>query len=79
MLRGKANHAQYSNDLYWTCYIFDNKNSEWFRIKFYGYNDSYWWDNVSEKARRKTVKGDKGTQKTFELDYKTLEVVEVEE
>lgn len=79
MLKGKANLTRYRNDLYWTCYINDDKNNEWYRIKFYGYSDSYWWDNVSEKSKKKIVTGDKGTQKTFELDYKTLEVVEVEE
>lgn len=79
MLKGKATLTQYSNDLFWICYITDYKNNEWYKIKFYGYNDSYWWDNVSEKARRTTAKGDKGTQKTFELDYKTLEVVELAE
>lgn len=79
MLKGKAEFSQLSNDLFWTCFIYDSKKGEWFKIKFYGYNDSYWWNNVSERNRIKTVTGDKGTQRIFELDYKTLEVMEVTE
>ena len=36
-------------------------------------------DNVSEKASIVTCQGDKGTVKKFKLDYKTLDVVEVED
>lgn len=37
-----------------------------------------WRDNVSEKASVVTCQCDKRTVKKFKLDYKTLDVVEVE-
>lgn len=75
----KANFNSFRNDLYWKATTYDEDIKEWFSIRVRGYNDSYWWENVSEKAKRITVKGDKGTEKTFELNYKTLEFVEVKE
>ena len=68
------------NDMFWTCCLFEHKDGEfeWYHIKWFGYNDDYWWDNVSEKASIVTCKGDKGTEKKFRLNYKTLDVVEVE-
>ena len=37
-----------------------------------------WWDNVSEKASVVTCTGDKGTTRKFKLNYKTLDVLEVQ-
>ena len=36
---------------------------EWYHIKWIGYNDTYWWDNISEEASIVTCKGNKGTKK----------------
>ena len=80
LLTGKAEFRISKNDMFWSCCILDmNNNFEFFHIKWDGYNDANWWNNVSEKASVKTCKGDKGTVKKFKLNYRTLEVVEVEE
>ena len=80
MLTGKAKFDINRKDMFWTCCLFERKDEEleWYHIKWFGYNDDYWWDNVSEKASIVTCKGDKGTEKKFKLNYKTLDVVEVE-
>ena len=80
MLTGKAKFDINRNDMFWTCCLFEHRDGEfeWYHIKWFGYNDDYWWDNVSEKASIVTCKGDKGAEKKFKLNYKTLDVVEVE-
>lgn len=79
LLTGKAEFKTYGNDMFWTCCILDSTNDfEFFHISWSGYNDAFWWDNVSGKESVTTCKGDKGTTKKFKLNYKTLEVVEVD-
>lgn len=79
-LTGKAKFHIHRSDMFWECctYTYEDGKFEWYHIKWNGYNDSYWWDNVSEKASVVTCKGDKGTEKKFKLNYGTLDVVEVE-
>ena len=79
-LIGKAKFDINRNDMFWTCCLFAYKDGEleWYHIKWIGYNDAYWWDNVSEEASIVICKGDKGTEKKFKLNYKTLDVIEVE-
>lgn len=79
LLKGKAEFKSSRNDLFWSFCILDSEKIEFFHGTIYGYNDAYWWDNVSEKASVVKVKGDKGTEKTFKVNYRTLEVVEVGE
>ena len=78
-LTGRAEFSISRNDMFWNCYIYDwdGEIYESFHIRWSGYNDANWWDNVSEKASVVTCKGDKGTERKFKLDYKTLDVVEV--
>lgn len=79
LLKGKAEFNIVRNDMFWRCCILDSNNKfEFFHIRWSGYNDANWWDNVSERASVATCKGDKGTVKKFKLNYRTLEVVEVE-
>ena len=81
MLTGKAKFDINRNDIFWTCCLFEHNKDrelEWYNIKWFGYNDAYWWDNVSEEASVVTCNGDKGTEKKFKLNYKTLGVIEVE-
>lgn len=79
-LTGRAEFSISRNDMFWRCCIsdWDGEIFEFYHIKWSGYNDANWWDNVSEKASITTCQGDKGTVKKFKLDYKTLDVIEVE-
>lgn len=78
-LSGRAEFRISRNDMFWNCCIhdWDGETFEFYHIKWSGYNDANWWDNVSEKASIATCEGDKGTEKKFKLDYKTLDVIEV--
>ena len=80
LLTGRAKFSVSRNDIFWECclYTCEDGEFEWYQPKWFGYNDSYWWDNVSEEASVVVCKGDKGTEKKFKLNYKTLDVVEVE-
>lgn len=82
LLKGKAKFQQISNDLFWDCCLlsYDKNNGiEFFHVEWKGYNDTFWWNNVSEKASTVTCIGEKGTFKKFKLNYETLDVTEVEE
>lgn len=80
LLTGEAKFHISRNDMFWECclYTYEDGEFEWYHVKWSGYNDSFWWDNVSEKASIVTCIGDKGTEKKFKLNYNTLDVVEVE-
>ena len=79
LLTGRAEFRIYRNDMFWSCCILDfDNNFEFYHIRWVGYNDDNWWDNVSEKASVVTCKGEKGTEKKFKLNYNTLDVIEVE-
>lgn len=78
-LKGRAEFRISGNDMFWSCCIFDWNGEiyEFYHIRWSGYNDANWWDNVSEKASVVTCTGDKGTTRKFKLNYKTLDVLEV--
>lgn len=79
LLTGRAEFNISRNDMSWRCCILDTNNDyEFFHLYWSGYNDAYWWDNVSDKASVITCKGDKGTERKFRLNYKTLDVIEIE-
>lgn len=79
-LTGRADFSISRNDMFWNCCIYDwnGEMYELFHIKWSGYNDANWWDNVSEEASVVTCKGDRGTERKFRLNYKTLDVIEVQ-
>jgi hypothetical protein len=52
---------------------------EFFHVKFSGYNDINWWDNVAPYENTTEVKGDKGNIRKFKIDYNTCIIEEVEE
>lgn len=58
---GYAAFSQSRNDIYWSIFV-DGKTVRWS-----GYNDSYWWYNVSTSPQFKFREG-------FELDANTNEV-----
>ena len=78
LLKGTADFNINRNDMSWYSCILDTNNFEFFHVRLSGYNDDFWWDNVSEKASIISCKGTKGTEKKFKLNYKTLDVIEVE-
>jgi hypothetical protein len=64
---GKAIFTTYSNDIYWTIYLKDTG-----RLTWTGYNDTYWWDNISTKVDFTEKHAKDG--KTYTLDTKTCVV-----
>lgn len=70
-----------NNDIFWNfgVYIETDKGLEWFKYKWRGYNDTFWWENVALQKDKQiaTVVGDKGTVKRFRIDYRTGIVREV--
>ena len=80
LLTGKAKFSISRNDMFWRCCLYTREDGEfeWYLPEWSGYNDAYWWDNVSEEASVVTCRGDKGTEKKFKLNYETLDVIEVE-
>lgn len=77
LLKGKAKLETIENDMFWSCCIIDWCDFEVFHIKWTGYNDSNWWNNVSELASIVTCKGSEGTERKFKLNYESLDVIEV--
>ena len=77
----KAELEQQRNDLYWKLYLnlVTDKDCEFFNVTWKGYNDANWWNNVALFESIKTVKGDKGTEKTFQINFSTGEVKELGE
>ncbi len=68
MLKIKANFSQLGNDLFWSHYDKDDKS-----IKWSGYNDEYWWNNVSCSSNFKFRLG-KITNRYYCLDAKTNDI-----
>ena len=78
----RAKFDIHRNDMFWECctYIETEKSPfEWFVLKWQGYNDDNWWDNVAPKACVQTFTGDQGTKKTFRIDFHTMLITEVTE
>jgi len=89
-LTGKAKFEIIRNDMFWECYIDDFRrcgtgfHSVWYSIRWYGYNDSYWWENVAKKdcvakCTGQKVNGKNWKEKYFKLNYETLDVEEISE
>lgn len=72
-LLGIAKLNKLGNDLYWDYYYFDESNT-WHSLKWRGYNDAYWWNEVMPKIKD-NLKID--NKKKYLIDYETLEVFEV--
>lgn len=64
----RADFDQSRNDLSWKLWAGDDKFIRWS-----GYDDSYWWDNVSPTPGFRERKG-AVTGRTFRLDPETNEV-----
>lgn len=63
----KARFSQLSNDLFWSIYV----NGE--TIRWIGYNDAYWWNNVA-KTDQFLIKESGG--KKYQLNPESDEITE---
>jgi len=64
----KAKFEALRNDLHWELYT-----SEDGFIRWTGYNDANWWDNVSVRPEAK-IKIGKNSGRRYIIDFKTCEV-----
>jgi len=64
----KARFEQSRNDLYWDIYDLDDGFVRWT-----GYNDDYWWNNISVTEGFKKRTG-KVTGRIYELNIETGDV-----
>jgi hypothetical protein len=68
----KVEFSQSRNDMHWKLWAGDDKFIRWS-----GYDDNYWWDNVSPTAKFRERTG-VVTGRTFTLDPETNEVTIME-
>lgn len=64
MVGQKAKFNQLRNDLYWS--IYDQEDGT---IRWIGYDDRYWWDNVSTSDHFRNKTGKSG--RIYRLDPET--------
>lgn len=64
----KAEFSQNHNDMYWKIYTAEDGFVRWT-----GYDDGFWWDNVSIKPEWQTRAMSSG--KTYQLDPVTCDVL----
>jgi len=65
-----ANFKSYGNDLYWDALLYEN--NVFTKLKWTGYDDKYWWENVAPQRGRKVVDG-----RTFEIDFNEDKIYEI--
>ena len=76
IFKGKAETRALGRDLFWEFrFIDDDNHFEFVKIKWTGYNDSFWWNNVSTTEQARFSKGTNG--KTYYIDFNTNDVWEV--
>lgn len=73
ILIGKAKVESLGNDLFWDFCKYDSSMPDHFiELKWSGYNDANWWDNVSPNADVVEQGG-----RRFRIDFMTDDVYEV--
>lgn len=77
VLVGEATFDKLGNDMFWE-YTFHDDAYNFFRVKWQGYDDAYWWTEVEHNDRIRKVETN-GVIKVFELDHKTNEVYLLED
>ena len=75
-LSGNARYRRLGRDLFWEFYAF-NDNNEFIKVKWTGYDDAFWWDNVSITDVAQISTGSDGRR--YKINFHTNRVVEVEE
>lgn len=66
---GVANHSQLSNDLFWDKWVIDEDEL----LRWSGYDDHYWWQNVATTDQFQIRTGKK-TGKKYRLNPLSNEV-----
>lgn len=74
-LKGTAEFSRLGRDLFWEFYGF-NDNNEFVKVKWFGYNDDFWWNIVSITEQAQISIGSDGRR--YKIDFKTNSVLEVE-
>lgn len=72
---GKAEHSQLCNDLFWRYGFFDILTGEYSTIRWQGYNDGFWWNNVAPTDQARNRKGVNG--RNYRIDFTNNIVYEV--
>lgn len=70
-----ADFDQLRNDLFWDFNEYDLTTSHFHKVKWTGYNDNYWWNNVATQEGYNIKKCECG--KSFQLNYNNNEVEEL--
>lgn len=77
-----ATFSQSRNDMCWQCSVPDAKANmigtyqpRTTNLMWTGYNDGFWWENVSKTDNAKIKKGNDG--RVWSIDFDTNEVTEV--
>lgn len=68
---GSAELTASNNDLIWK-YSFYTDDLVWVKLFWWGYNDSYWWNEVAPTEDARTIKGEDGRK--YSIDFKTCDV-----
>lgn len=63
MTTTEAKFSQLRNDMYWTHFDLDDGYIRWI-----GYDDAYWWDNVS-KTDNARIRTGKVSGRVYELEH----------
>lgn len=64
----EAKFSQSRNDMHWSVFTLEDGFIRWG-----GYDDAYWWDNVSKADHTRTRTGEK-SGKVYVIDFVTGEV-----
>lgn len=73
---GKAEYHISRNDMFWERYFHDMVTGEFVKLRWTGYNDSFWWDNVAPTEQARVRKGSNG--KSYRIDFNTNDVWEIQ-
>ena len=64
----EAKFSQSRNDMHWSVFTLEDGFIRWG-----GYDDAYWWDNVSKSEHARTRVGEK-SGKRYEINFATGDV-----
>lgn len=72
-LIGQATIERCANDLYWSICFFDRDNN-YTRLLWRGYNDKFWWEkwSVDSRTKQKIV-----GSRAYEIDFDNCNVYEI--
>ena len=71
---GVAERSKLGNDLFWEYNFFD-LSRKFVQLRWTGYNDAFWWNNVAPTEQARMVNGSNG--KRYRIDFQTRKVFEL--